>query len=352
MADENRGGEIQISREQDDTVFLNGNRDDAPRYILVCPMWNRILLVFGCCFGIYFGVLVLAFEKPADLSRYLPLTLGIGIPAMLACLKLRGRRLHLSGGDNTGVSGEVGEGADQYITVCPMTLFNQILLVLATCFFMGPEAVVISSTSNIQSSPERCFLFILGIGMLMTVTSVKLRRQQSYFLTVKMIFSLMKIVVVGVLARAIMSGLPDGIAESMGCFVIMEIAGPKAKRKTLLWTIYLSLHILSFIYPGEILLGNIFFYKLASALELVTRWIDDYCAEKEGAAPVVKIGRGVMDLFSTVFILVPVLGCVCGYMSQMRIFQEMGVDVLFETFAEKVSATCCWLLRMMNSQKR
>jgi hypothetical protein len=355
MADENRGGETQISREQDDTVFLSGNRDDAPRYILVCPMWNRILLVLGCCLGICFGALLLDLKQSADLSRYLLLTLGIGIPVIFAFLvKLKGRRLHLRGRENTGISGEIREGADEYIMVCPMTLSDQILLVLASfsSTFAGAAVAVLSEEGKmVEHLLGILLVVVLPVGMLMTVTSVKLRRQQYYFLAVKRIFSLMKIVAVGVFARAIMSGLPDGVAGGMDYFVVMG-ARPKPKRQ-LLWTIYVCLHILSFIYPEEIILpGNVFFYKLASALELVARWIDDYCAEKEGAAPVAKPGRRVMDLFITLFILVPISVCVCGYMAQLRIFQEMGMDVLFETFAEKVSDTYCWLLQMVNSQKR
>jgi hypothetical protein len=355
MANKNRRGKKQTVQERDDTVFLNGNRDDAPRYILVCPMWNRILLVLGCCLGICSGACLLALRQPADLSRYLLLTLGIGIPVMFAFLvKLKGRRLHLRGRENTGVSGEIREGADEYITVCPMILSDQILLVLASfaSTFAGAAVAVLSEERKMMEHFLGLLLvFIPPVGMLMMVTSVKLRRQQYYFLAVKRIFSLMKMVSVGVLARAIISGLPGGITGGMGYFVVVE-ARPKLKRK-LLWGIHLCLHILSFIYPEEIILpGNIFFYELASALELVTRWIDDYCVEEEDVASVVNLGRRVLDLFITLFILLPISVCVCGYMSQMRIFQQMGVDVLFEALAEEALGMCCWLLRMVNSQKR
>jgi hypothetical protein len=325
MADENRGEEKQTFQEQDDTIdtaLLGENRDKAPRYILVCPVWNMILLVLGCNLGIYSGALFLAFEKPADLSRYLLFTLGIGTPAILAFLvKLKGRRFHLGGGDNTDVSGEIRESADEYIAVCPMTLFNQILLVLASCFFMGSEAVAISS--NIQSFPERCLSIIPGIGMLMAVTSIRVKRHW-YSPTVKMIFPLMKIVAVAVLARAIMPGLPDGIARGMEYFVVMEMAGPKAKRKAL-WTIYLCLHILSsFIRPEEIIFPrNIFFYEQMGFFELLVRCLGE-CTEE----------RKWLDFLGTILILVPISLRVCGYMAQLRIFQEMGVDVLLKALAE------------------
>jgi hypothetical protein len=318
MTNENKGGEIQISREQDDTVFLSGNRDDAPRYILVCPMWNRILLVLGYCLGIFFGALLLAVEKPADLSRYLLLTLGIGIPAMLAFLvKLKGRRLHLRGRDDASVSGEIEEGVDEYITVCPMTPLNKILLVLASCLLIGSEAVAISS--DIQPFPERC-LFILGIGMLMMVTSIRVERRR-YSLKVKRIFSLMKIIVVAVLARAIMPRLPGGIAGGMRYFILVEMAGPKAKKKDL-WTIYLCLHILSLIYPkGIIFPGNIFFYELAGAIELLARWVDEYTKEEDVLAP----ERVFLDYLGTAFILIPI--SVCMFICVAYIFQQIGVDI-------------------------
>jgi hypothetical protein len=329
MADENRGGEIQISREQDDTVFLNGNRNDAPRYILVCPTWNGIFLVFGCNLGIYSGALFLAFEKPADLSRYLLFTLGIGTPAILAFLvKLRGRRLHLRGEDNTDVSGEIRESADEYITVCPMTLFNQILLVPASCLLISSKAVVISS--NIQSFFER-FLVILGIGMLMTITSIRVKRHWHSPPT-KRILSLMKIVAVGVLARAIMPALPDRIAGGMRYFVVMEIAGPKTKRKVL-WTIYLCLHVLSFICPEEIIFPrNIFFYGQMGLFELLVRCLGEYAEEGGILASV----REFLDSLGMVLILLPILGCMLCRVPRMRIFQQMGVDVPLKALVEKL----------------
>jgi hypothetical protein len=319
MADENRGGEVQTVQERDDTVFLNGNRDDAPRYILVCPMWNRIPLVLGCCLGICSGACLLARRQSADLSRYLLFGLGIGIPVILAFLvKLKGRRLQLRGRDDASVSGEIEEGADEYITVCPMTPLNKILLVPASCLLTGSKAVVIAF--NIQSFSERCFLFILGIGMLMMVTSIRVKRHW-YSLTVKMIFSLVKIIVVGILAGIIMPGLPDRIAEGMGYFVVMEMAGPKAKRKAL-WTIYLCLHVLSFIRPEEIILpGNIFFYEQMGFFELLARCVDEYAEERGVLAP----GGVFLDLLGKILILAPIsVGTFC---CVAYIFQEIGVAI-------------------------
>jgi hypothetical protein len=216
-----------------------------------------------------------------------------------------------------GIEGSAGRYMD-----CQLTIWNKILLatagyvltvvVVAGCLRMASGGFNFACRQSFFSL-EQLLLFITGIGTLLLIGKIDLGRR----LKVRIILSLLKALAVTALAYLIMPALLEGIAGGMGYFTLMEMAGPKSKRK-ILWTAYLCLHIFLFIRFEHMTLRKVFGDTVYDRLSIVPRFSDYLgigilefvircrCAlkEEERGTPISRLTKGLLDgIFMVVFLL-------------------------------------------------